>query len=173
MRGNHCTIRGQLKVPESGLQPAMPITWFQGVTVYMGMSCDAKPDWFSGMNQADALYETAATSPSGMFRVRFDLREANYDRVQAQSFQFGVALAKHAVNDDKSSHHVVWSSQTPAVPSTVRMVAVPAAPALSRELQLINRASRWPFADRNGVDLIRAVNALRPLGKERALTVME
>src|SRR5262249_45767503 len=36
-----------------------------------------------------------------------------------------------------------------------------------------NRASGWPFSNPNGVELIRAVNALQPLGKERALAVLE
>jgi hypothetical protein len=170
--GNFCTIRGQLKTPDNGQHGTKPITWFQGVTVYMAMTFDAKPDWSKEVNQVDAMYEIAATSPSGKFRVYFDLRESSYDRTRAQYFQFGVALAKH-VTINKTSQNVVWSSRTPVIPSTVQMLYIPAAPRLSRELQLINRASRWPFTNPNGVELIRAVNGLRSLGKERALAVLE
>jgi hypothetical protein len=170
--GNLCTIRGQLKMPDNARKGAKPITWLQGLTFYMGTTPGAQPNWSTGMSQADTLYETAATSPSGRFQVRFDLRETKYDRDHVQSFQFGVALAKHIVIS-KTSHNVVWNSRTPAIDSTLQMLSVPAAPALSRELQLINRASRWPFTNPNGVELIRAVNALRPLGKERALAVLE
>jgi hypothetical protein len=170
--GNLCTIRGRLKTPDTGQKPTEPIAWFQGVTVYMATTPRARPDWSKGMNQADTVHETATTRPAGTFQVCFDLRKTKYDRVHVQSFQFGVALAKHIVNN-KTSHKVVWNSRTPAIPSTVQMLSVPAAQALSRELQLINRASGWPFSNPNGVELVRAVNALQPLGRERALTVLE
>jgi hypothetical protein len=170
--GNHCTIRGQLKTPGDAQRRSKPITWFQGVTIYMGITSDAMSDWSKGVDQATALSEVTATSPSGKFGVSFDLRAASYDRARAQAFQFGVALAKHSA-DDKTRQEVVWDSHTPALTATVQMLTVPAAPVLSHELQLINRASRWPFTDPNGVHLIRAVNALRLLDKERSLTVME
>jgi hypothetical protein len=170
--GNHCTIRGQLKTLTGAQRRTKPITWFQGVTIYMGMTRDAKPDWIKAVDQATALAEVTATSPSGKFRVRFDLRDANYDRARAQAFQFGVALATHSA-DDKTRQEVVWSSGTPPLAPTIQMLTAPAAPVLSHELELINRASRWPFTDPNGVHLIRAVNALRPLGKDRALSALE
>jgi len=104
--GNHCTIRGQLKTRGGAERRSTSVTWFQGITIYMGMMGDAKPDWSKGVDQATALAEVTATSPSGKFRVRFDLREANYDRARAQAFQFGVALAKHSA-DDKTRQEVV------------------------------------------------------------------
>lgn len=170
--GNQLTIRGQMKVSAKGQKRTKPANWFQGVTVYLGMSPGAKPDWSKGMDQADTLHTTAVISPTGSFEARVDLRRSKYDRDKARSFQFGVALAKHSA-DDKLNQEVVWNSRTPAISSSVQMLAVPAAPALSRELALINRASGWPFANPNGVELIRAVNALQPLGKERALAVLE
>jgi hypothetical protein len=170
--GNLCTVRGRVRMADNGQGRTQPITWFQGVTVYLGTTPGARPDWSRGMSEIDAVGETAVTSPTGKFHVGFDLRKTKYDRVHVKSFQFGVAMAKHIVNN-KTSHEVVWNSRTPAIPATVQMLSVPAAPALSRELQLINRASRWPFSNPNGVELIRAVNALQPLGKERALTVLQ
>jgi hypothetical protein len=169
--GNVCTIRGQVKTTH-GQKQTKPIDWFQGVTVYLGMVPDAKPDWSKGMDQADTLSETALTSPTGTFQAQFDMRKSKQERSKSQSFQFGLALANHAVRN-KTDQEVVWNSRTPAIPSSVEMLSVPAAQAMSRELQLINRASGWPFTNPNGVDLIRAVNALQSLGKERALKVLE
>ena len=54
---------------------------------------------------------------------------------------------------------MVWSTRAPAVPATVQMLVIPAGRELSREMQLLSNASRWPFRNRNGVDLILAVNA--------------
>jgi hypothetical protein len=170
--GNLCTVRGLVKMFDNGQKRTQPVTWFQGVTIYLGTTPCAEPGWSRGMSQADTIHATAVTSPSGKFQVCFDMRKTKYDRVRVQSFQYGVALAKHIVND-KTSHNVVWNSRTPVIPSSIRMLSVPAAQRLSRELQLINRASRWAFSTPNGVELIRAVNALQPLGKERALAVLE
>jgi hypothetical protein len=170
--GNLCTLRGQLKMRANGQKHTQPVTWFQGVTVYIGTTPGAQPDWSQAMSQADTVYETAVTSPSGKFRVCFDLRKTKCDRAHIHSLQFGIALAKHIVNS-KTSHNVIWSSRAPAIGSTVQMLSVPAAQALSRELELINRASRWPFSDPDGVEIIRAVNALQPLGKKRALAILE
>jgi hypothetical protein len=168
--GNICTVRG--RVVADGQKPPAPINWFQGVTVYLATAPDARPDWSKGMNQADTTESTELTRPDGTFVAYFDIRKARQDRGRARPYQFGVALAKHrALN--KTDQQVVWNSRAPAVPSSVRMLPVPAARALSRELEAINRASGWPFQDPNGVGLIRAVNALQPLGKERALTVLE
>jgi hypothetical protein len=170
--GNFCIVRGQVRMPEDSQKRMRPISWFQGVTVYLGTTPGARPNWSKGMDRADTLKETAVTSPSGFFHVRFDLRETKYDRNRGQSFQLGVALAQHIVHD-RTSHKVVWNSRVPALPSTVQVLSIPAARELPRELLLINRASGWPFSNPNGVELIRAVNALRPLGKERALAVLE
>jgi hypothetical protein len=170
--GNLCTVRGQVRMMDKSQKRTKPINWFQGVTVYMGMTPVARPDWSKGMSQADTLHTSAVTSPTGTFAASFDMRDSKHHQIRVQSFQFGAALAKHTVNG-KKSQTVVWNSRTPAIPSSAQLLSIPAAPPLSRELQLINRASRWPFTNPNGVELIRAVNGLQPLGKERALAVLE
>jgi hypothetical protein len=170
--GNICTVRGQIRMRDNGRKRTQAITWFQGLTVYLATTSGAQPDWSTGMNQADTLHETAVTSPCGKFHVCFDLRKTKHDRTHMQSFQFGVAQARHIVQS-KTRHNVVWTSRSPAIPSTVQVLCIPVARELSSELQLVNRASGWPFSNPNGVDLIRAVNALQPLGKERALATLE
>jgi hypothetical protein len=169
--GNLCTLRGRVMMAD-GPKRTKPINWFQGVAIYLAMAPNARPDWSRGVNQADTLATKAITDPDGRFQASIDMRESKYDRARAQAFQFGVALAKHSA-ENKTSQKVVWSSKTPAIASSVKMLSVPRAPPLSRELQLINRASGWPLTNPNGIDLIRAVNALQPLGKERALAVLE
>jgi hypothetical protein len=166
--GNFCFVRGQVMKSDDAQKRLRPVTWSQGITVYLGMKPGAEPDWSKGMDQADSLHDTTVAGPDGRFEVRFDLRKTGYDRDRRQSFQFGVALAQHI-----SGERIAWSSRAPALPSTVRMLSIPAAKALSSELLLVNRASGWPFSDPNGVHLIRAANALQPLGKERALVVLE
>ncbi len=172
--GNQFTIRGQVLVTEGddNQKQPRPIDWFQGVTVYLGMSPGAKVDWSLGMDASNTREATAVTSPGGTFEARIDMRESKYDRNQEQSFQFGLALAKHR-GKGEGNQTVYWTSTAPAIPASVQMRTVPAAAKLSRELALINRACGWPYANPNGVELIRAVNVLQPLGKEQALRVLE
>jgi hypothetical protein len=100
--GNFCTVRGQMKAPHAGRKEATPVTWFQGVTAYIATTPGDRPDWSKGTSQADTLHDTAVTSPSGKLRVRFDLRKTKYDRNHGQSFQIGLALARHTVKGKTS-----------------------------------------------------------------------
>lgn len=170
--GNFCTVRGRLSVPGNGAEGRRPVDWFQGVTVYMAKTPGSKPDWSAGMNQVDTLDDTTLVSTAGEFAAVIDVRKTQHDRTLPEPFQFGLALAQHTITS-KSNQQVVWDSKAPAMAATVQMQTVPAAGRLSRELELINRASGWPFQHPNGVDLIRAVNALQRLGKERALATLE
>ena len=169
--GNICIIRGQLTRSSDEEKTPKPVDWFQGLTLYMANASDAKPDWSTGMNEKDTLSGTAIVDSVGMFVFRIDLRKSPKDRTQAQPFQFGLALAQHT--GDNESQHVVWNSKTPVIPNSVKALHIPAAPKLSHELDLINRASGWPFSNPNGVVLIRVVNALQRLGKEKTLTILE
>lgn len=124
------------------------------------------------MIQEDTLRKTGVVNHSGEFTLRIDARESEHDRAIAERFQFGLALARHT-ETGADSQDVVWNSRTPAISTSVQMLEVPAAAELSHELELINRASGWAFQNPNGVDLIRAVNALQRLGKEPALATLE
>lgn len=169
--GNFCTVRGQIRMNDKGHTRTRPINWFQGVTVYLGTTPRAAglvQRHGPGRHSARDGGHEPVGEVSGVFRPSQD--EARSRSVQ--SFQFGVALARHTVRS-KTSHHLDWSSRAPAVPSSVRILSIPRALRLSRKLELINRARGWPFSDPDGVALIRAVNALRSLGKERALAVLE
>lgn len=170
--GNLCKIRGQLRIAHKGRDQTKPVDWFQGVTVYMAMQSDVRPDWSNGIDLEDTLGGMAVVDTSGTFAVSIDLRKAQQDRKLEQSFQFGLALAKHT-DRGNNDQRVFWSSRTPTIPSAIQMLDVPVAPQLSHEMELINRASLWPSSNSNGVELIRAVNALKPLGKEKALLTLE
>ncbi|MBC8354469.1 MAG: hypothetical protein H8E66_20945 [Planctomycetes bacterium] len=170
--GNTCTVRGQLRIPTGDRENTKPIEWFRGVIVYVARQPYAVLNWSNGTNEKDTLERTRVVSGLGRFQVSIDLRDIERDRELEQSFQFGLALAEHEAITGRSER-VVWSSQTPVEASTIQMLSVPAAPQLSREIELINQAGGWPYSNRDGTALIRAVNALRKLGKERALLALE
>jgi hypothetical protein len=167
--GHLCRVRGQLRIPTQTPGHTEPINWFQGVSIYLAMQPDTKLDWTNGIDLNSAVGKTDVVNTSGEFSLSFDLRDdVHHNRKLVQSFQFGLALATHA-----DGQRVHWTSRTPAIPASLAMLSLPAARPLSRELELIDAAACWPFSDPKGVELIRAVNALRPLGKDQALATLE
>ena len=170
--GNTFTVRGRLVVPASDPPGSRPVDWFQGIALYMGTTPGAQPEWSHGMCATDTTYETVFLQASGEFSLRIDVHELAFDRTTPQTFQFGLALAQHTTTG-KSSQIVTWESTTPAILSSVQMLTVPAIAKPSHELELINRASDWPFSNPDGVMLVQAVNALQRLSKDRALATLE
>lgn len=167
--GNLCKVRGQLRIPD-GVK-SKPVNWFQGITLYMAKRPGTKLDLSAGINRQEAAGRIGTVDKVGAFELRVDLRLIQSHRNVAQSFQFGVALATHDVSG--KDQHVTWTSKTPAIPSSVRLLNVPTAPKISHELELVVVASRWPGLDPDSVNLIRAVNALRLIGKQQALLTLE
>lgn len=170
--GNYCTIRGRLTVPGDKPGTRRPIDWFQGITVYLARAPGAAPDWSHGMDQKDTAWDDTEVWRGEQFEATFDLREIESDRATAEAFQFGVALAQHEILAPRTQR-VTWDSETPAIASSIQNLTIPAAPKLSVELIAINAAAGWAARNPNGVGLIRAVNALQRVGKERALALLE
>ncbi len=191
--GNRCKVSGHLQFSDAGV--TRNIDRFQGVAVYLAKQPNQELDWSKGIEQNQASYETGFTvDHSGTFEVWFDLREMQSDRHAEQVYQFGLALGRHEDTElpnqfgfkqsqrekTELGEKITWSSRTAVIPSTVKMIKIPVAPEISRELELINRVNPWFFQLSNhqqyqstGVDLIRAVNAVRRLGKEKGLATLE
>ena len=104
---------------------------------------------------------------SGEFSLQIDVHDLAFDRTTPQTFSSDWRWPSIAFG--KSSQVVSWESTAPAILSSVQMLTVPAIAKPSRELELINRASGWPFSNPNGVTLVQAVNALQRLGKDPGL----
>jgi len=172
MFGHNCTIHGQLKfLPADG--ESAPVNWFQGISVYLSSIPDTRLDWSQGMDQEIALHDCITLKNDGSFVIEFDLRETNRDPTLGQEFQIGVSLATHTSIDSKeTSQEIVWESSDPAISGTIQRIDIPASRQIATELRIIDLASQWPWADTDGNRLVRAVNALQPLGKEKALAVL-
>jgi len=170
--GNICAVRGRLTIPGSEPNQRRPVDWFQGITLYVAMTPNAKPDWSGGMNRHNTEPDTGVVLAAGEFRFYFDVRDLQKLRSASESFQFGLALADHSQNESGDTV-VRWHSAIPAIAGSVRMLEIPPAAKLSPELELINSASGWPFRNPDSVDLIRAVNALQRLGKNEALNTLD
>lgn len=168
--GNHCQITGRVNVTLEKFDK--PVGWFQGITVYLAKVPEQKCDWSSGIS-SDAVAEQVILQNDGTFEVEFDLRETSRIPAKLAEHQIAISLATHDAHKAGNAQTVVWESKDPAVKETVKMFELPASPEIPRELRLIDLASGWPFSDADGVKVIRAVNALRPLGKKRSLKLLQ
>ncbi len=169
--GNFLTLRGTLVTPSTDPQQTRPIDWFQGITFYLAKQPEKMLDWTKGIDQETAVFDNPYVGENGRVEIKLDLRETDYEQTQAQEFQIGIALARH-ITTGGEGQRVEWYSNTPVLPNTVQMLEIPAAAEIATELMLINRAAEWPFQDHDTKKLIRAVNALHALGKDRALDTL-
>jgi hypothetical protein len=170
--GNFCTVRGQVLYQPEGDDDLRAVDWFQGITLYVEPLAGVQPDWSAGVERDNPVRQYGILPRSGEFSYSFDLRDLVDDRALNESHQFGFSLATHTDQSD-GAEAVEWTTWAPVLPGTVEMLEIPAAPEMSRELELINLAARWPGPESNGVELIRAVNALQRLGKDQALATLE
>ncbi|MDB5390479.1 MAG: hypothetical protein JWM11_6125, partial [Planctomycetaceae bacterium] len=169
--GNLCQMQGRLITPNGG--QAKTVDWFQGFAVYIAKKPGIKLDWSKGIEEEN---ETTVglfgrVKKDGTFVFALKLSQILCRRDEEQAYQIGIALAEHSGTVDEQK--ITWKQETPVLPATIRMLKLPAAPPITRELALINDARTWEHSFSNSEKVIRAVNALRPLGKEKALQTLE
>lgn len=166
-----CTVRGRLTVADAA-QGSRPVDWLQGIMIYTSKMPETTPSWSRGLSERNSVSSTVVVKQSGHFQKRIDLRRLRRDRQLAQRFQFGVALGRH-IPTPADRDMIVWDIRAPALAQSVALRTVPAAPELSASIDLIRKASDWPFENHDSSVLIRAVNELQRLGKEPALKELE
>ena len=170
--GNVCRVSGRILSPASGGNTKRPVNWHQGVSIILATEPELFMDWSKGVSSLTSMKETDTLSSDGEFGVEIDLRDADrkWDLSIARSYQFGILLATHTTGGTNTQ--VKWASEDPVLKNSIQMLKIPKAAEISRELSLVNIASEWPNGA-NAIDLIRAVNALQQLGKEKALDTLE
>jgi hypothetical protein len=167
--GNVCYLQGRLITLNAG--EVKPIDWFQGLTVAIAIAPATKLDWSRGIDQELAVGLIGRVRRDGTFQFQLDLSKIQSRRDIEQSYQIGIVLAEHEGTEETQT--LTWNLEKAVLPATVQMVKLLAAPRIDRELELINDARKWQQGDDDAEKLIRAVNALRPLGKEKALQTLE
>jgi hypothetical protein len=170
--GTVCTVSGHLFFRDAKSGEKRPANWFQGIAVYLANSPKLKPDWSAGFDDDGTEMKCGVIEATGQFRFKFWVDDMEKDRAVSERFQIGLALATLSeIEDDEQT--IEWKSSTAAVAGSVTEITVPAAQTLPKELELIHAVRGWADFDPNGVAMIRAVNALQCLGKEKALATLE
>ena len=172
--GNHCTISGKLSYQSEGATSPKAVDWFQGISIHLLVQPEENTDWSTGVDMDETDSESAILKNDGSFSVAFDMRETKRNPIRTQNFQVAISLARHEIKaGDVSAQEIIWKSSQPAISKTVQLISIPASPAISQELRLIHQACNWPFHDPDATKLIKAVNALQPLGKTKALEILK
>jgi hypothetical protein len=86
-------------------------------------------------------------------------------RSVGKDMRFQVALSL----GDKQGATITWKNTVPVLPQSVAILTIPGPPPVSRTMQIINGAPSYSQNDFNPAKLVRAVNHLMPMGKDKAI----
>jgi hypothetical protein len=156
-------IQGQLLIEAEDGRAASPIDWVQGVRVVISRTPQARPDWNERHLQRDSVWSDGVTTNDGRFFVIFQPDQIRRPVGRTGQFQIALSLGQ------KNGHTVSWKNSTPVLPQTVTTIELAGAKPISPTLQTINGAPSVREGDFNPTMLVRAVNHLHALGKERAI----
>jgi hypothetical protein len=156
-------VRGRLLVQSPDGKSRKPVTWPQGVRVVMARSPDQKPDWTKRLDTNVVAWGDAITGADGLFEARVPL--AYLSRVPGKTAPFRVTLCLGV----KSGKTITWKSNAPVLAQTAGTIRVPGPSTLSSTHQILCAAPGLSGARFDSLALVRAVNHLQALGKEKAV----
>lgn len=159
-------IRGRLlKHPLDG-GPPVPLGRPQGIRVIVSKEPEKELDWSNGSDDANSIWEELFAGSNGDFMVIFGT--GSIRRPVAKEARFQVALSL----PHKMGSVVVWRTDHPVLPQSIAMLAIPGPPAISETMKIINGAPSLDCRNFDGAKLVRAVNHLVPMGKEKAIATL-
>ncbi|MFO1021073.1 MAG: hypothetical protein U0903_10300 [Planctomycetales bacterium] len=156
-RDRRLSIRGRLLIESADGKSRKPIDWVQGVSVIVSHLPDKRHDWSRRYERNDAVRGDFVIWEKGEFLADVTLSEI--ERPIGKNARFQVALSL----GQKGGKTITWENTDGALPQSVTMLTIPGPPPISETMQIIN------VADVNAATLIRAVNHLQAMGKEKAL----
>ena len=156
-------FRGRLAWNDA-LGGASPVDWLQGVRVVVARSPGEAPSWEAGYDSASAAWGDALASNDGTFACGVDVAKLRREAGVRGRHRVGLVLAETV-----EPHHVVWSGSAPVLDPTVSTVVVGGAPILSATQQIVNAVTGLDGGEHDPAALVRAVNHLHALGRERAI----
>jgi hypothetical protein len=138
---------------------------FEGISLLLARESGPAADWSEPEARAAVVWLPALACPHGEFE--FSIPVVDIERVPgAAEFQAALLLATHEGNELR------WSRADPVIPSSTRLLDIPGPPVLDELQQLLNRVPLPEAEAHDPLALIHCVNALLPLGKDRALAVL-
>ncbi len=157
-------LRGRIERANAGADEPFA-SWFQGIAMLLAREPGDALDWMHADQRRGAIWLQGLACPNGAFQ--FAVRVTDIQRApESGGFPVALLLAKHLGNE------VVWCLGDPVIPSNRPTLAIPGPPTLEETQRILNRVASPEVDAHDPLALIRCVNALLPLGKERALAVL-
>ncbi len=178
--GEIATVRGQLMMVSGDSDDVVvPITWRQAITIAVAREPAGNSD--EEVTDGDplslksnvAVTRSCVTNEKGEFVKQISLSELGGDPRIQRTFRVATGLGTHHDRLDlKLGPLIEWSSKDLILEGSRSVIRIPAKPALDAIIEVLQIACK----DGQGFDslaILRAVNALHALGKDRALKEME
>jgi hypothetical protein len=162
-RDRRVSIRGRLLIESPDGKQRRPIDWMQGVRVIVSRLPDKKHDWSRRQEMHEAVWGDFVIREKGEFLATVSPGQVRRSVGRDSHFQVALALG------DKAGADVTWRNTTPVLPQSVAMLTIPGPPPIGKTMQIINGAPSYSQNDFNPAKLVRAVNHLMPMGKEKAI----
>lgn len=160
------SIRGRLLIESEDGKTRRPIDWIQGIRVIVSKHPDKQHDWSSLQEKENAEWGEYVIHNNGEFMVVLSPGEIRRTVGKDSRFQVALSLA------EKGKRNMTWRNTFGVLPRSVSMITIPGPPPISRTMRIINGAPpdlHLFHGNFNPAPLIRAVNHLIPMGKERAI----
>jgi hypothetical protein len=157
------SLRGRLLIESNDGKSRKPIDWVQGVRVIVSRLPEKKHDWSRRQEMHEAVWGDFVIREKGEFLVFVSPGEVC--RAVGKELRFQVALSL----GEKNGQSITWKNTETALPQSVAMLKIPGPPAISETMQIINGVPSYDQNDFNPAKLVRAVNHLMPMGKEKAI----
>jgi hypothetical protein len=157
-------ISGTLLIESAVDKSSKPIDWFQGVRVLVAREPKDQPDWSKPVNQDNSVWDDCIIEKDGKFTAFFAADRIHRSVGRVKEFQVGLTLGA------KAGRTVYWKDSTPVMPQSVTKFLIAGPKPLSPKMQILNASPSICSAETfNPVSLVKAVNYLQGLGKEKAI----
>ena len=158
-------LSGTILVESPDGKSSKPIDWLQGVRVAIATSPKARPNWGKGFPRFKSTWSDFVIETNGNFVVLVDPSDINRLVGNTAEFQVGLSLGK------KSGQRITWYDSAPALPQSITMLPIPGPKPLSATLTFVNDSPSISGLDAfDPTKLVRAVNHLHGLGKDKAVS---
>ncbi|MEX1233135.1 MAG: hypothetical protein WEB58_22990 [Planctomycetaceae bacterium] len=156
-------IRGRLLIESEDGKSRRPIDWVQGVRVVVSRLPDKKYDWSERQEMHHAVWGDFVIWDKGEFLATVSPGEVLRSVGKESQFQVALSLG------ERRKQKITCKNTLGVLPQSVTMLSIPGPPPIDETIQIINGAPSYEPYNFNPAKLVRAVNHLRPLGKERAI----
>lgn len=157
------SLRGKMLIISEDGKSRNPIDWIQGVRVIVSRLPEKKLNWANRVEAHNAIWGDTVILKDGEFLVSFPPGEIYRGVGKELRFQVALSLA------EKKGQTITWKGNAAVLPQSVAMLTIPGPPPISETMQIINSAPPYDQDKFNPVNLVRAVNHLMPMGKEKVI----